>query len=71
MCRQGFPEEHLASLYDVSQSTISRIIITWVNILYLKVKDVPMWPSRELVDKYTAEQFQEKFPSNGVIIGST
>ena len=26
--RQGFPEDHLAHLYGVSQSTISRVIIT-------------------------------------------
>ena len=31
--RQGFPEEHLAHLYGISQATISRIIITWVNFL--------------------------------------
>ena len=61
--RQGFPEEHLAHLYGVSQSTISRIIITWVNFLYLKLKDVPMWPSRELVDEY--------IPSTRVIIDCT
>ena len=69
--RQGFPEEHLAHLYGVSQSTISRIIVTWVNFLYLKLKDVPMWPSRELVDKYMPEQFNEKFPSTRVIIDCT
>ena len=55
--RQGLPEEHLAHLYGVSQSTISRIIITWVNFLYLKFKDIPMWPSRE-VDNYMPEQFK-------------
>ena len=69
--RQGFPEEHLSHLYGVSQSTISRIIVTWVNFLYLKLKDVPMWPSRELVDKYMPEQFKEKFPSTRVIIDCT
>ncbi|CAB3979541.1 Hypothetical predicted protein [Paramuricea clavata] len=70
--RQGFPEEHLAHLYGVSQSTTSKIIVTWVNFLYLKLKDdVPMWPSRELVDKYMPEQFKEKFPSTRVIIDCT
>ena len=35
--RQGFPEEHLAHLYGVSQTTISRIMITWVNLLYIHI----------------------------------
>ena len=69
--RQGFPEEHLAHLYGISQSTISRIIITWVNFLYLKFKDIPMWPSRELVDQYMPDQFKDKFPTTRVIIDST
>ena len=69
--RQGFGEEHLAHLYGVSQATISRIIITWVNFLYLKFKDVPMWPSRELINKHMPEQFKEKYPSTRVIIDCT
>ena len=69
--RQGFGEEHLAHLYGVSQATISRIIITWVNFLYLKFKDVPMWPSRELINKHMPQQFKEKYPSTRVIIDCT
>ena len=69
--RQGFGEEHLAHLYGVSQSTISRITITWINYLYLKLKDVPMWPSRELVDEFMPEDFKEKFPSTRVVIDCT
>ena len=71
--RQGFPEEHLAYLYGVhvSQTTISRIIITWVNLLYLRLKDVLMWPSREMVNKHMPEQFKEKYPSTRMIIDYT
>ena len=69
--RQGFGEEHLAHLYGVSQSTISRIVITWINFLCLKLKDVPMWPSRELVDQFMPQDFKEKFPSTRVIIDCT
>ena len=36
MCRlrQGFPERHLGHLFDISQSTVSRIVISWVNFMY-------------------------------------
>lgn len=69
--RQGFAEEHLAHLYGISQATISRIIITWVNLLYLRLKDVPMWPSREKVNKHMPGQFKEKYPSTRIIIDCT
>ena len=64
--RQGFPEEHLAHpVYGVSQTTISRIIITWVNLLYLRFKDVPMWLTTEMINKHMPEQFKEKYPPLG------
>ncbi|XP_068671614.1 uncharacterized protein [Montipora foliosa] len=66
--RQGFAEDHLAYLYGISQATVSRIVITWVNLLYLRLKDIPLWPSREMVDKYMPEQFKEKYPSTRVVI---
>ena len=69
--RQGFPEEHLAHLYGVSQTTISRIMITWVNLLYLRLKDVPMWPTREMINKHMPEQFKEIYPSTRIIIDCT
>lgn len=69
--RQGFAEEHLAHLYGVSQATISRIIITWVNFMYLRFKDIPMWPSREKVNEHMPEQFKEKYPSTRVIVDCT
>ena len=38
MCgvRQGFPEDHLANLFNVSTPTVSRIFITLVNFMYFK-----------------------------------
>lgn len=69
--RQGFAEEHLAHLYAISQATISRIIITLVNFLYLRLTDVPMSPCREKVNKHMPEQFKEKYPSTRIIIDCT
>ena len=38
MCRlrQGFAERHLGHLFDISQSTVSRVVISWVNFMYLR-----------------------------------
>ena len=39
LCRlkRGFSECHLGNLYGVSQSTISRIFVRWINFMYLKL----------------------------------
>ena len=42
MCRlrHGFPEEHLGHLCQISTSTVSRIFITWMNYMYLKLGQI-------------------------------
>ena len=52
LCRlkRGLSEEDLAYRFQVSQSTVSRILSAWVNFLYRKFLEVPIWPSREQVN---------------------
>ena len=57
MCRlrQGFREEHLSQLFQVSTSTVSRIFISWINFMYLKLRQINIWPSREVIDNTMLE----------------
>ena len=73
MCRlrQGFPETHLADLFNISQSTVSRIFITWLNFMYLRFGSVNIWPSRSNVQSAMPEEFKEKYPQTRVIIDCT
>jgi len=66
--RQGFAELHLAHLFNVSQLTVRRIFISWINYLYLKLGHINIWPSRELVDETMPQDFKAKYPSTRVII---
>ncbi|XP_044169671.1 uncharacterized protein LOC122953764 [Acropora millepora] len=69
--RQGFAEIHLAQLFNVSQSTVGRILISWINFMYLKLGQINIWPSRELVDESMPQDFKDKYPSTRVIIDCT
>ena len=55
----------------VSQSTISRIFIPWINFLYLKLGQISIWPSREVVSSTMPSEFKEKYPTTRVIIDCT
>ena len=66
--RHNFPELDLAQRFSVSQSTVSRIFSTWVLCLYHTYKEINIWPSRALIDKYMPKEFKENFPSTRVII---
>ena len=73
MCRlrQGFHEDHLAHLFNVSTSTVSRIFITWINFMYFKFGHINIWPSREVVNRTMPEAFKSKYKSTRVIIDCT
>ena len=60
--RQGFAEEHLAHLFQVSLSTISRIF------MYLKLGQINIWPTRGKVNETMPEDFKQKYSSTRVII---
>ncbi|XP_068743411.1 uncharacterized protein [Montipora capricornis] len=69
--RQGFAETHLSHLFNVSQATISRIIISWINFMYLRFGVVNIWPSREAINTTMPEDFRKAYPSTRVIIDCT
>ena len=73
MCRlrQGFHEDHLAHLFNVSTPTVSRIVITWINFMYFKFGHINIWPSREVIDRTMPEAFKKKYGSTRVIIDCT
>lgn len=69
--RQGFKEEHLSHLYNISQTTVSRIIISLINSMFLKFSRIPVWPSRAKVDQHMPADFKAEYPSTRVIIDCT
>ncbi|XP_068738737.1 uncharacterized protein [Montipora capricornis] len=73
MCRlrQGFNEAHLAFLLGISQPTVSRIFVSWINLMYLRFGTINFWPNREEVDKSMPEDFKSKYPKTRVILDCT
>ena len=73
MCRlrQGFPERYLGHLFDISQSTVSRIVISWVNFMYLRFGQLNIWPSRKVVNDNMPQDFKGKYPNTRAIIDCT
>ncbi len=61
----------LADIFKVSLSTVSRIIITWANYLYLILGSLLIWMSRQDVNSTTPEKFRQFCPEVRVIIDCT
>ena len=69
--RCGLMEVDLAYRFHISQTTVSRICIAWINFLYYKLSEIPIWPSRAQVQSLMPQQFKEQYPNTRIIIDAT
>lgn len=69
--RLGLFEQDLAERFQISISTVSRTLLTWTNYLYFLLGTLPIWPSRDQVNKTMPKSFQDAFPTIRVIIDCT
>lgn len=37
-------------LFQISQATVSKLVVTWINFMYFQLKEINIWPSREVVN---------------------
>lgn len=69
--RCGLMELDLAYRFHISQPTVSRIFKAWLNLLYYKLREIPIWPSRTQVDSLMPNQFKVQYPNTRIIIDAT
>ena len=69
--RLGLGEVDLPQRFKVSQSTVSRTIITWLNLMYHKLHQLPVWLSRRKITKLMPPCFRKWYPSTRIIIDCT
>lgn len=67
----GLPELDLAQRFNVSQSSVSRITLTWINLMYYSLKAIERFPPWHVVKKYMPEAFKTEYPNTRVIIDAT
>lgn len=69
--RCGLLLEDLADRFKVSASTLSRYFTTWVNLMFVKFREINVWPSRRRVDRLMPSCFKAHYPSTRAIIDCT
>ncbi|XP_076864345.1 uncharacterized protein LOC143516556 [Brachyhypopomus gauderio] len=73
LCRiaAGLKEQALASMFKVSLSTVSRIIITWTSYFYLVLGSQPSWMTRQQVQATMPKKIHQYCPEVRVLIDCT
>lgn len=66
----GLKQKDLGHRFQVHQTTVSRIITTWANFLFLLLGSARIWLPKEIVRAYMPEEF-ENFRDTQVILDCT
>ncbi|KAK6329076.1 hypothetical protein J4Q44_G00010540 [Coregonus suidteri] len=67
----GLQEKTLSTIFEVSLSTVSRIILTWTSYLYQVLGSLPVWMTREQVQATMPDKFKLYCPQVRVIVDCT
>ena len=68
--KAGVFVQDLADRFGISTSLVSRICITWINLLYHELKDLFPFPTQELVRKNMPKEFAQ-YATTRVILDCT
>ena len=69
--RVNIPEKVLSDWYKISVSEVSRIFVTWVNFMFTRLTQLPIWASKETVNKTMPDCFKYDYPFTRVILDCT
>ena len=69
--RVNIPEKILADNYKISVAEVSRIFVTWLDLIYSRLIQLPIWASKNTTQETMPESFHQKYPSTRVIIDCT
>ena len=68
--RLGLLQEHLADIFKISQSTVSRTLNTWLNFMFDNCQHLVAWPSPEQIRFNIPRAFQD-FPNCQIVLDCT
>ncbi|XP_068731182.1 uncharacterized protein [Montipora capricornis] len=69
--RLGLTNTDLSVRFNVSEGTVSKLVTTWINYLYVRLDDLKIWPHRNLIIANIPASFKEKYPNTIIIIDAT
>ena len=66
--RRGLDTGEMTALFGVTQSHVTHVFITWVNIMYKCCRPLLEWPTRDTVVHNMPKSFKRNYPKTRVLI---
>ncbi|XP_045165921.1 uncharacterized protein LOC123529598 [Mercenaria mercenaria] len=69
--RLGLFNKDLANRFQISLSMVSRIFNTWINLIYIRLGSMKVFPHRDIISKHMTHDFKKQYPNVMLIIDCT
>ena len=69
--RLGLTNLDLAIRFNVAEVTMSNTFISWLNLLFIQLGTLKIWPHRNVILEHMPKKFKEDYPNNIIIIDCT
>ena len=67
----GLFNKDLATRFNISLSTVTKIFKTWINTIYLRLGSMKLFPHRDVITQNMTKDFQKQYPCTMLIIDCT
>jgi hypothetical protein len=57
--------------FNLSQTTVSRIVISWTRFIYSVISSINIWPTKEQIEKSLPFEMKKNYPNVRVIVDCT
>ena len=54
--------------FNISRSTISRVVLKWINIMFVRLNPLVMWPGRQEIISITPVSFRQYFKTKVAVV---
>lgn len=66
--RLHIPNFELSRMFNISESSVSNIFITWINFMSKQWRELHIFPTREMTTHFMPDDFKRTFPSTRIIV---
>ena len=59
----GLYNKDLAVRFCIALFTVTKIVKTWINLIYIRLGSISIFPSRDIIIRNMTQDFKEQYPT--------
>ena len=67
----GLYNKDLAVRFCIALCTVTKIVKTWINLIYIRLGSISIFPIRDIIIRNMTKDFKEQYPTTMIIVDCT